>query len=419
MTSTLESGLNTGIQRVVIEWSKKIIQLSENQGYFEAIPVMAQRLKFGNVAWFKVSLNSIEHFRPLGNSKVMKILFKSIAIIRRYDQTLKLYETVTKNRKTWRELYTRIVIRNYARQRVINKEAIQINPNDILLIADAFWNSLSVVEGIYKAKEESCKIVLFVHDLIPISNPEFFEANSAKIFKEHVPPVILSADCVVTASLFVEKQVRGLARYQGPIRRVDLGSDPKPAALTDQSSFPGKAGEIAAVMVGTLEPRKNHVEILDWYKKFNRIDKLIIIGRPGWKNLEILRKMKEVRRTGKRVEWHRSLSDADAANLLSTANIGICASFVEGYGLPLREFIKMGIPVVASSIDAFMELTKEQKGMVSYFSIGDLNSLEQAIADAIKKERSKDFKTDITLWEESAEQLLTALKREGILNYTF
>ena len=415
VTATLENGFRTGIQRVVVEWSNNLHAIGMGENCFEVLPVVTHRIETGNVQLFKIIPENIRNFRSFNSTPVIKFTVAILGIVRRFNYTRRIYEILFKNRKFARGLFSKMAFRYYLKQNIIDSRVIEFNSTDIYFLADSFWNSPLTIEAIDSAKVHRSKIVLFVHDLIPISNPEFFETNSVDTFKKHFLPVIIEADLVLTASLFVERQVRQLTGYRGPIRKVDLGSSPI-AEKTKKETSNSEGTEITAIMIGTLEPRKNYGEILDWYEKSNLLDKILIVGRSGWKNSEIIKKIRRLEKSNKEIKWYRKASDIEVAKFVSEARVAICASYVEGYGLPLREFLNAGIPVVASNIESFQELTQEQKRLVFYFSPGNLESLESAVLGAINEDKVPVNQIELTSWRESADQVLVSLKRSNLLD---
>lgn len=414
-TATLASGLSTGIQRVVVEWSNNLHAIGKVENCFEVLSVVAHRIETGNVKLFKIIPENFRDLRSFNSTPVIKFAVAILGIVRRFNYTRKIYEILIKNRKFARGLFSKMALRYYLKQNTLDNRVLEFNSTDIYFLADSFWNFPLTIDAIESAKVHGCKIVLFVHDLIPISNPEFFETNSVDTFKKHFLPVIMKADLVLTASLFVERQVRHLTGYRGPIRKVDLGSSPILESTKKETSH-SEGTEITAIMIGTLEPRKNYGEILDWYEKSNLLDKILIVGREGWKNSEIIKKIRNLEKSNKEIKWYKTASDVEVAKLVSEARVAICASFVEGYGLPLREFLNSGMPVVASNIESFQELTQEQKRLVFYFSPGNLQSLESAVLGAINENKVLVNQIELTSWRQSAEQVVFSLRASNLLD---
>jgi glycosyltransferase involved in cell wall biosynthesis len=110
--------------------------------------------------------------------------------------------------------------------------------------------------------------------------------------------------------------------------------------------------------VGVLEPRKNHLVLLDVLRELHRKGhylELIIIGRPGWRwnNPLSLPKYHDLQ------PWVRILtdvSDCDLPEFYNRAELFIYPSFYEGFGLPILEAMACGTPVIASSTSSMPEV---------------------------------------------------------------
>ncbi|MDB5379719.1 MAG: glycosyltransferase family 1 protein, partial [Rubritepida sp.] len=114
------------------------------------------------------------------------------------------------------------------------------------------------------------------------------------------------------------------------------------------------------VMLGTIEPRKNHLLALQIWRDFaiqgrTGAPRLLIIGRRGWENEQVFRLL-DRGNFGGLVEECGRLPDQEVAHLVQGATALLCPSFVEGFGLPLAEAMALGTPVIASNIPAAREV---------------------------------------------------------------
>ncbi len=113
-------------------------------------------------------------------------------------------------------------------------------------------------------------------------------------------------------------------------------------------------------MLGTIEPRKNHLLALQIWRDFAQqglagAPRLLIIGRRGWENEQVFRLLDRAE-FGGLVEECGRLRDQEVAQLVQGATALLCPSFVEGFGLPLAEAMALGTPVIASDIPAAREV---------------------------------------------------------------
>ena len=108
------------------------------------------------------------------------------------------------------------------------------------------------------------------------------------------------------------------------------------------------------VVLGTIEPRKNHALLLDvWGRLGADAPTLHIIGRRGWMNEDVFARLDRFPRG---VIEQGALSDERTAELIAGARALLFPSFAEGYGLPLGEALAMRCPVIASDLRALKEV---------------------------------------------------------------
>jgi glycosyltransferase involved in cell wall biosynthesis len=104
-------------------------------------------------------------------------------------------------------------------------------------------------------------------------------------------------------------------------------------------------------MVGSIEPKKNHVFVLDELAPILAREggdaRLTIVGRLGWLHEPIVRRIDEACREGD-VRWLQDCDDDGLLALYAEADALIQASQAEGFGLPIIEAAAMGSPVICS-----------------------------------------------------------------------
>ena len=115
------------------------------------------------------------------------------------------------------------------------------------------------------------------------------------------------------------------------------------------------------LMLGTIEPRKNHAIVLEAVRKrpdLLRDSKLVIAGRHGWGPTfaELMRVHGLEQMSGNQVRWLGYCSDAVRARLLKNARALLYPSLYEGFGLPVLEAMAVGTPVVTSASSSLPEV---------------------------------------------------------------
>ena len=149
----------------------------------------------------------------------------------------------------------------------------------------------------------------------------------------------------------------------------DLTKGIPPQADKIKSSF-GKG--TLFLMVGTIEPRKGHAEILSmmeylWSDAVNRNLKLVFIGRRGWEVSQLVSRIKKHKKNGKQLFWIENCSDEFLIELYNGSAGLIVASKAEGYSLPIAESQNFNLPVFAKDIPIYREIGETYPG-IQYFS---------------------------------------------------
>lgn len=162
------------------------------------------------------------------------------------------------------------------------------------------------------------------------------------------------ADQIVTPSQAVADKLK--ARYGIDSRRVTCITPPIPKLATDLSTkIPARPYLLS---VGTLEPRKNLMRLLDAQVQAfakTRVP-LYLVGPYGWRVKPILIRLAQV---GAAARWLGQVEDSTLAMLYQHASALVQYSLDEGFDYPVAEGLKFGSPVVLSDIPVHKELAGE------------------------------------------------------------
>jgi glycosyltransferase involved in cell wall biosynthesis len=131
--------------------------------------------------------------------------------------------------------------------------------------------------------------------------------------------------------------------------------------------------------VGTVEPRKNYLRLLEAYCLLlgqGRSDGLVIAGKLGWRYKPFFQRLRELN-LEQRVTLLGFVADDDLPALYSAAEVFVYPSLYEGFGLPPLEAMACGTPVVASNTSSLPEVVGNAGLLVSPY---DVDALAAAIA---------------------------------------
>jgi glycosyltransferase involved in cell wall biosynthesis len=195
------------------------------------------------------------------------------------------------------------------------------------------------------------KRVTVIHDLTPILFPEYHRFFSWFLQKLFLGKIITKADLLIANSNYTKQDI---LKYYPKSKDKIVKIYPDSSLSNKKEILPVKAlfNFPYFLTVGTVEPRKNHLLLLDAFeifKKNNPEYKLIIAGAKGWKSNPIYDKISnhkfkdDIIVTG-------FVDNETLCYLYQNAVAMIYPSKYEGFGLPVLESIRLGtIPILANN----------------------------------------------------------------------
>lgn len=224
--------------------------------------------------------------------------------------------------------------------------------------------------------------VILIHDLIPITHPEFCRPGDGDKHYARVANTLRYASRVIVNSAYTGDELRAFASREGlpqpPIHVAHLGLEPAfVAGDAIQASRP------YFVHVGTIEARKNLALILTLWRRLEermggQTPSLVLVGRYGWENEAVLDHLQRSPNLRGVVHQAANLSDVVLARLMRGAQAVLAPSSVEGFDLPAVEACAMGLPLIASDIPPHRELTPHALMIDPLDGLGWLDAIEKA-----------------------------------------
>lgn len=307
---------------------------------------------------------------------------------------------------------------------------IQAKPGDVFMGLDY---SLDAVRRhrrqLARFRKDGGALWFLVHDLLPLDRPDWFSRNTVIRYKAWLGIIASLADGFLCNSEQTEIDLRrALARVHGlssgyrtqvlPMGHVIPARNPgadTPAELPFDVSTP------FALMVGTLEPRKGHKDIIAAFNELWRRGetcRLVLVGRLGWQ-VDALRDLILAHpRYGTALLWFTDIADAQLFRIYEACSGVIVGSYGEGFGLPIVEALGHERPVLARDLPVFRP--HMDKGVYFFPADAEIRLLAAHIARWLAAIERKDISVirPDKGWHDAATVLLTAISHPGARYFT-
>lgn len=203
--------------------------------------------------------------------------------------------------------------------------------------------------------------VVTVHDLAFLTHPEHATPALRSYLSTVVPRQVARADVVAVVSAATSHDVMDRLRVpEAKIVIVRNGIEERffgAPVLDDPARAALGLPERFLLMVGTIEPRKNHLNVLRALSIMPPGDRLplVIAGRAGWGYGQTLALARRMEADGL-VHLLDFVPDVALPSLYATADVVLYPSWTEGFGLPILEAFAAGTPVITGTAPALREV---------------------------------------------------------------
>ncbi len=318
----------------------------------------------------------------------------------------------------------------------VEDHPIQLYQGDVYISLDLNHHVSITYEHIFQEwRRRGVRLYAVVYDLLPATMPEVFPAGTDDLHHRwlHVIAKFDGALCIsraVADELFDWLQTFGQKRdrpYQ--LNWFHLGSDvdnsaPSLGLPTDgNETLHAIKSRHTFLMVGTLEPRKGYLQTLHAFDALwaqGADVNLVIVGKEGWESLpdaqrrdipQTVHALRNHPELGKRLFWLDGISDEYLELVYAHATCLIAASYDEGFGLPLIEASRHGVPLLARDIPVFREVTDGHAYL--FADTREPETIALAVQDWLalytKGEHPHGDAVPHQTWKDSAQQVVAAI----------
>jgi glycosyltransferase involved in cell wall biosynthesis len=223
-----------------------------------------------------------------------------------------------------------------------------------------------------------CPSVITIHDMTLWLYPQFHYWARILTMRPIIPLAARRAHAIIAVSHSTKRDiVRILGVPENKVHVVHeapsdafrrLSPGPEVDALLRRHQVPRPF----VLFVGTIEPRKNLVRLLEAFALLRNTGsiphRLVLVGNRGWKDREIFATVERLSLT-RDVQFLGYVSQAELVGLYNQADALAFPSSYEGFGLPVLEAMACGTPVVTSRNSSLEEVGGDAAEYVDASSI--------------------------------------------------
>lgn len=243
--------------------------------------------------------------------------------------------------------------------------------------------------------------IAVIHDLNFEHYPQDIPTQPRLYLKRFFPKFAKKAAHIVTVSHYSKQDI--CSTYGIPEQRVSVGWNGAAEAFVplDDDTIAATRKQYANgkpyfIFVGSLHPRKNVGRLLEAFSRFaagnDEID-LLIAGEALWKNKQLnLPELDETVR--QRIHFTGHVSLEVLTKLMGSAHSLVFVPYFEGFGIPLAEAMKCGIPIISGNKTSLPEVAGDAAIYCNPFDVAEIQQAMEKLA------------TDPALYQKLAEKSL-------------
>ncbi len=266
-----------------------------------------------------------------------------------------------------------------------------------------------------------CPQLPVIHDINFFHHPNDSKWLTAKYYNHFFPKFAKEASRIATVSEFSKKDLiesYGISPSKIDVVYNGIHSFFKP--LNDleknQTRLKYTQGKAYFVSIGSLHPRKNIVNLLQAFALFKKESRsehqLVLAGAAFWGMSEIneviaKENLKEA------VVFTGRLADEELALVLGSAEALTFVPYYEGFGIPLVEAMKAGVPIITSNVTSLPEVAGDAALLVNPLDVTEIKNAMLQISsnkELVKGLIEKGHKQKLHFsWDKSADLLWSSI----------
>ncbi len=258
-----------------------------------------------------------------------------------------------------------------------------------------------------------------IHDLNFEHYPEDIPTFARYYLKHFFPKFAKKATKIITVSNYSKSDL--IKTYQIPSEKItvaynDASADFQPLTQVQLEGVRAKYtdGKPYFLFVGALHPRKNIQRLIKAFSEFvlqtQSTTQLVLVGSSLWGQTDYLKNIPQ--KTRKQIHFIGYQQKEDLVKITAAAQMLTYIPYFEGFGIPLVEAMRCGVPILTSNVSSLPEILGNAGLICNPFDIDSIvhqminfesNITLQHELKQLALERAKTFSWDQSagiVWEE-------------------
>lgn len=310
----------------------------------------------------------------------------------------------------------------------VDRTPIKAHPGDVFIGLDFSLDSVRLHRTqLTNFRRAGGSLWFLVCDLLPAERPEWFSASNVIRYNAWLEIIAGISDGFLCISQQTEDDLRrvladrfgleeGYATRIVPMGHAIMDSVLQEAAAAAPPTARFDMTQPFSLMVGTLEPRKGHADIVAAFSQLWRQGsdhRLVLVGRMGWQINALCETIRNHPEHGDKLMWFDDVGDLELEQIYQACEGVIIASHAEGFGLPLIEALGHLKPVLARDLPIFR--IHEELGVRYFPAYSDASRLGACILTWLEDIRAgrAAVTAPVANWRDSAAVILDALDNQS------
>ena len=222
--------------------------------------------------------------------------------------------------------------------------------------------------------------IAVIHDLNFEHFPNDLPAGASKYLRHYFPLFAKKAAKIITVSEFSAQDIvrtYGIEKDKIRVAYNGVSDQYNPLANLEKLEIREKYSRSKSyfLFVGSLHPRKNIIRLLAAYEQYAHrggLMDMVIVGENLWNSNKSIAdpdlKLKE------RIHFTSYIEQRELIKVMGAADIFVYVPYFEGFGIPILEAMRSGVPVISGNLTSLPEVGGEAALYCDPLDVNDICS---------------------------------------------